>query len=69
MIKRWYEVSCDYCRAAITHVPYRPDETELAELGCLFIGRKVFCTEECKANYSHDHDIKQRLNLKQYQGK
>jgi len=66
MIKRWYEVSCDYCGAAITHLPYRPDKEELDGLGCVFIGGKLFCCKDCAAEYSHDRDINRYGNLKQY---
>ena len=66
MIAKWYEVTCDYCGFAMNHYPGRkPTPEELRSDGFICTSTKQFCSEECFANWNHDRQEKQYLNLKQ----
>ena len=63
MIKRWYEITCDYCGAAINHFPYKPTNDELEADGCVCTKTKHFCNDVCFGYWNHDRQEKQYLNL------
>lgn len=66
MIEKWYEVSCDYCGHVINHyINIRPPKEMLEEDGAICTATKQFCSNECFANWQHDKQAKQYLNLKQ----
>lgn len=67
MIKKWYEVSCDYCGKTIQHYPRkRPSADELRKDGAVPTRTKQFCSYECFADWQHDRQEKQYLNLRQH---
>lgn len=64
MIHKYYEVLCDYCGATINHYPERKPTNELLKRqGVTITATKQFCSEECYANYNHDRQQRQYLNL------
>ena len=66
MIEKWYEVTCDYCGAAINHYVKCKPTTEVMESdGIVCTAAKQFCSDECYANWNHDKQATQYFNLKQ----
>lgn len=51
MIKRLYEVTCDYCHYGINHYTYKPDKEDLEDVGAVVVGNLCFCDENCKESY------------------
>lgn len=66
MIRKYYEVICDYCHRGIDYWPHRPTEEELTEAGIIVRGRKVYCNSYCEENAIHDAKVLRVGNLKQY---
>ena len=57
MIKKWYEVCCDYCGKTIQHYPRkRPSDDELRKDGAVPTRTKQFCSYECYTNWQQLND-------------
>lgn len=68
MIEKFYECTCDYCGSVINHFPQvRPSKEDFEEIGAKVYVKKIFCDEECLANYRHDLTEARVGNLKQFQ--
>ena len=66
MIRIYYQVYCDYCSRTIDNWLHRPTLQEIAGVGAVVRGRKVYCNEDCEANANHDATLARVGNLKQY---
>jgi len=66
MIRIYYEAICDYCNKGIDYWHRRPTLDEVAAVGAVVEGRKVYCNAECAANAKHDAVLARVGNLKQY---
>lgn len=66
MIRRYYDVLCDYCDCTINHYPdHKPSINIMRRDGVCCTSTKQFCSEVCYANYMHDKLERQYMNLKQ----
>lgn len=66
MIRKWYEVSCDFCGATIDHYPLkRPTREQIEKSGGKTSATKQFCCEECWGQWNHEKQYSQWSNLKQ----
>ena len=64
MIKKFYEVTCDYCGVGINHYAVRkPSNSMLEKDGAVCTATKQFCSDQCFANWQHDHPERRYLNL------
>lgn len=67
-IRKWYEVSCDYCRAAIGHylgdtVKEVVEQVKDTEHGVVqyYVGKRrpyIFCNDECRVNWEKENERK-----------
>ncbi len=65
MIKKFYEVSCDFCGRAIKHYNGRkPTREQLENDGAVCTTTKQFCSNSCYQNHTHDHWNHVFANLK-----
>lgn len=66
MLKKYYELSCDYCGVGMCHYPdKKPGKSLLLSDAVILHGTKHFCSYICRDGYLHDLDEKRYLNLKQ----
>lgn len=66
MIEKYYEVRCDYCGNVINHYPKnKPTRENIEDCGAICTATKHLCSSECFANWNHDRQERQYLNLKQ----
>lgn len=64
MIQKWYEVTCDYCGAAINHyASLKPTMAELEADGVICTATKQFCDDQCYADWQHDKQTRRYTNL------
>ena len=58
MIEKWYEVTCDYCGAAVNHYPgVKPTRKELENDGLVVFKDKVFCDQECLDSWKRENRL------------
>lgn len=66
MIQKWYEVTCDYCGRGINHyISRKPTKESIKEDGAVCTATHQFCDDECYANWLHDKQERQYMNLRQ----
>ena len=66
MIEKFYEVRCDFCDSVINHYPNnRPTRKNIEAYGGVCTATKHFCSDVCYANWKHDCQERQYMNLKQ----
>ena len=66
MIQRWYELTCDYCGCGINHyIAHKPNRDRLEADRVVCTATKQFCSEKCLAEWNHDRQAKQYMNLRQ----
>lgn len=64
MIRKLYEVTCDYCGRTINHyIGKKPSKELLERDGAVITATKQFCCDACYADYKHDLDEKRYLNI------
>lgn len=66
MIHKYFEVLCDYCGGTVNHYPERkPDNETLRKDGIVHTRTKQFCSDACYADWLHDKQERQYINLRQ----
>lgn len=66
MVKRYWEITYDYCGRILGRADYHIRPDDCANL--LFVrGKHVFCNANCAAGFEHDKTLKRVGNLKQFQ--
>ncbi len=67
MLRRIYEIRCDYCGRLLGYSCDKPTPEQIRkQLGAMVIGKRHFCQESCAADAQHDTSVKRAGNLKQF---
>lgn len=67
MLKRIYEIYCDYCGRFLGYAETKPTNDQYRKIiGVMVIKNKIFCDENCASEYAHDLTVKRVSNLKQF---
>lgn len=60
MIRKWYEITCDYCGGAMDHLPFKPSDECLKKDGVIIKRGKHFCCDECYTSWEEERKFNKK---------